>query len=142
MARAFRLPAAAGGDGRLDGLGRRFFAVLLQGLRTLAGATAEANFLLHQLNPTLVLIFWLLFTQKGMLSWRDPFVWACYPVAYLVYALIRGAATQNYAYPFIDLSANGWLEVMTNAVAMALCFIIAGELMVLLDRVLARHRER
>jgi hypothetical protein len=48
------------------------FALLLQGLRALAGATAEANFLLHQLKPVLVVLFWLLFTRKGTLSWRDP----------------------------------------------------------------------
>ena len=63
------------------------FTLLPQGLRTLAGATAEANFLLHQLNPVLAALFWLLFARKGALSWRDPLLWALYPLAYLVYAL-------------------------------------------------------
>jgi hypothetical protein len=56
------------------------FALLLRGLRTLAGATAEANFLLHQLNPVLVALFWFLCTRKGLLSWRDPLLWALYPL--------------------------------------------------------------
>ncbi|MER8790585.1 Pr6Pr family membrane protein [Mesorhizobium sp. M0983] len=115
------------------------FAVLLQGLRTLAGATAEANFLLHQLNPVLVLLFWLLFTRKGRLSWRDPLLWALYPLAYLAYALARGVAEGKYAYPFIDVSANGWVAVMSNAATIALGFIAAAEVLVLVDRMLAQR---
>ncbi|WP_206437523.1 MULTISPECIES: Pr6Pr family membrane protein [unclassified Mesorhizobium] len=115
------------------------FALLLQGLRTLAGATAEANFLLHQLNPVLVVLFWLLFTRKGTLSWRDPLLWALYPLVYLAYALARGAAEGKYAYPFIDVSANGWVGAMSNAVVIALGFVAAAEALVLVDRVLARR---
>ncbi|MET3583286.1 fumarate reductase subunit C [Mesorhizobium robiniae] len=115
------------------------FALLLQGLRTLAGATAEANFLLHQLNPVLVVSFWLLFTRKGALSWRDPLLWALYPLAYLAYALARGAAEGKYAYPFIDVSAHGWVGVMSNAVVIALGFVAAAEVLVLVDRILARQ---
>lgn len=115
------------------------FALLLQGLRTLAGATAEANFLLHQLNPVLVVLFWLLFTRKGALSWRDPLLWALYPLVYLAYALARGVAEGKYAYPFIDVSANGWVGVMSNVVVIALGFIAAAEVLVLIDRMLARR---
>lgn len=116
------------------------FAVLLQGVRTLAGATAQANFLLHQLNPVLVALFWLLFARKGMLSWRDPLLWALYPLGYLIYALGRGLAQGRYAYPFIDVSRNGWILVVTNAVAIAIGFVAASEVLVAIDRMLARRR--
>ncbi|MCA0013826.1 Pr6Pr family membrane protein [Mesorhizobium sp. B292B1B] len=116
------------------------FTLLLQGLRTLAGASAEANFLLHQLNPILAALSWFLFTRKGALSWRDPLLWALYPVAYLVYALARGAAEGHYAYPFIDVSAVGWARVAANSVVIALCFVAAGEGLVWIDRTLARRR--
>nr|WP_249167489.1 Pr6Pr family membrane protein [Bradyrhizobium elkanii] len=114
------------------------FTLLLQGLRTLAGATATANFLLHQLNPVLAALFWLLFERKGALSWRDPLLWALYPLAYLVYALPRGAVEGHYAYPFIDVSVLGWARVAANAVVIALCFVAAGEFLVWIDRTLAR----
>lgn len=115
------------------------FALLLQGLRTLAGATAEANFLLHQLNPVLILLYWVFFVRKGTLSWRDPLLWTLYPLAYLVYALARGLAEGHYAYPFIDVAANGWAGVATNAVAIAIGFVAAGEVLVLIDRALGRR---
>jgi hypothetical protein len=113
------------------------FALLLQGLRTLAGATVLANFLLHQLNPVLVPAAWLLTVRKGVLSWRDPFLWALYPLGYFVYALTRGFAQGSFAYPFIDVAVNGWAQVGVNALAIALGFIAAGELLVWIDRRLA-----
>lgn len=116
------------------------YALLLQGLRTLAGETAVANILLHQVNPVLVALFWLLVTGKGALSWRDPLLWALYPLGYLIYALARGFAQGSYAYPFIDVSANGLVQVGINAALIALCFIAAGELLVWIDGKLARRQ--
>lgn len=114
------------------------FSLLLQGQRPLAGATAVANFLLHQLNPILVAVFWLLFTRKGALTRRDPQNWALYPLGYLAYALVRGLVEQKYPYPFIDVAAIGWTQVIVNSVAIALSFVVAGQLLVWLDHRLAR----
>lgn len=116
------------------------FALLLQDARPLAGASAAADFLLHKATPVLALIFWLVYAPKGRLAWRDPLDWSLYPLAYLIYALIRGHFEGIYAYPFIDVVANGWPQVLVTAVVIAVGFIGAGPLMVLLDRRLARRR--
>lgn len=116
------------------------FALLLQDARPLAGASAAANFLLHKATPVLALIFWLVYAPKGQLAWRDPLNWALYPLAYLIYALIRGHFEGIYPYPFIDVAANGWPQVLATAAVIAVGFIGAGQLMVLLDRWLARRR--
>lgn len=116
------------------------FALLLQDARPLAGASAAADFLLHKATPVLALIFWLVYAPKGRLAWRDPLDWSLYPLAYLIYALIRGYFEGIYAYPFIDVAANGWPQVLVTAVVIAVGFIGAGQLMVLLDRRLARRR--
>ncbi|WP_353042891.1 Pr6Pr family membrane protein [Mesorhizobium sp. M1423] len=60
-------------------------------------------------------------------------------MAYLAYALARGVAEGKYAYPFIDVSANGWVAVMSNAATIALGFIAAAEVLVLVDRMLAQR---
>jgi len=117
------------------------FALLLQGLRPLAGATAISDFLLHRLNPVLAAAFWLGFVPKGRLSWRDPLLWALWPLAYLGYALVRGGAEGRYSYPFIDVAALGAPTVAVNAVVMAAAFVVAGEAMVWIDRRLARAPE-
>lgn len=116
------------------------YALLLQGLRTMTGATALANFLLHVLTPAMVGIFWLLMARKGALSWRDPLFWALYPSGYLLYALVRGFVQGRYAYPFIDVSADGWVQVAINAIVIALGFVAAGEILVWIDRQLASRR--
>jgi hypothetical protein len=116
------------------------FALLLQDARPLAGASAAANFLLHKATPVLALIFWLGYAPKGQLAWRDPLNWSLYPLAYLIYALIRGHFEGIYPYPFIDVAANGWPQVLVTAAVIAVGFIGAGQLMVLLDRWLARRR--
>jgi len=114
------------------------FALLLQGLRTLAGATATANFLLHQLNPRLAAAYWLAFTPKGRLGWRDPQLWALWPLLYLGYAMVRGGVEGRYPYPFIDVGALGAVEVTLNAAVIAAAFVAAGEAMVWIDRRLGR----
>lgn len=115
------------------------FALLLQGLRDLTGPTLIADFLLHRFNPVLAVVYWLVFARKGRLAFRDPLLWAIYPTAYLGYALVRGAADGRYPYPFIDLSVLGATQVAMNAIGIAAAFIVAGGVMVLLDRALAQR---
>lgn len=116
------------------------FALLLQDARPIAGAAAAADFLMHKATPVLALVFWLLYAPKGRLGWRDPLNWSIYPLVYLIYALIRGHFEGVYPYPFIDVAANGWTQVIVTAAVIAVGFIGAGQLMVLLDRWLARRR--
>ncbi|KKB11358.1 hypothetical protein VE25_13740 [Devosia geojensis] len=113
------------------------YAILLQGLRELTAGAALANLLLHQVTPVLVPLYWLAFVPKGNLRWRDPLLWAAFPLAYLAYALLRGTAEGHFAYPFIDLAQEGARQVAINVAAIALCFLVAGWLLVWLDRLLA-----
>ncbi len=46
--------------------------------------------------------------------------------------------TGRYAYPFIDVAANGWPAVIVTCAVIAALFIAAGFLVVALDRALAR----
>ena len=115
------------------------FALLLQDVRTLEGTAVLADFLLHRFNPILAALYWLAFTPKGRLRWSDPFRWALYPLAYLVYALIRGPLEGLYAYPFIDVTERGWPAVIITSAILAAGFIAASELLVWLDRTLARR---
>lgn len=116
------------------------YATLLTGLLELSGGALLADFLLHKITPVLVLLWWVLFAAKGQLRWRDPVGWAIYPLAYLPYALVRGQAEGVYAYPFINVAKLGWSAVMVNSVAIAVGFLIAGWVLLAIDRALAsRH---
>jgi hypothetical protein len=115
------------------------YELLLRGLVDLTAGSAIANVLLHRATPIAAPIFWLLFTPKGTLRYADPPLWAAFPFAYLVYALIRGGFEGVYAYPFIDLGKLGATQVAINAIVISIGFFAVGAALVWLDRRLGRR---
>lgn len=102
------------------------YVLLLHGTSELSGGSAVANVLLHMVTPILVPLFWITFTPKGGLTWRDPLLWAIYPLGYLVYALARGSATGSYAYPFMNVLRLGWRQTALNSALIAVAFLLSG----------------
>lgn len=114
------------------------YALLLNGLLELSGGAALADLLLHKVTTILVPLYWLAFAPRGGLTRRDPLSWALLPLAYFIYALVRGRFEGVYAYPFLNVDKLGWAQTLTTGVVMALCFLLAGQAMVWLDRRLKR----
>ncbi|GAA3393972.1 Pr6Pr family membrane protein [Streptomyces roseoviridis] len=105
----------------------------------LTGARAVANQLLHTVTPIGVLLDWLLFTAPGTLRPRHAAQWLAAPGAYLVFALTRGALVSpdtpaRYPYPFLDVTAHGYLGVLTHALVLGLGFWALGLALVAVDR--------
>ncbi|MGW7307194.1 Pr6Pr family membrane protein [Streptomyces sp. NPDC054835] len=105
----------------------------------LTGARAVANQLLHTVTPIGVVLDWLLLTRPGALHWRHAAQWLAAPGAYLVFALIRGALVSpdtptRYTYPFLDVTAHGYLGVLANAAVLGLAFYALGLMLVTVDR--------
>jgi len=114
------------------------FALLLNGLVELSGGARLADFLLHRATPVLVPVWWLAFAPKGGLRRADPWLWMLYPICYFAYALARAQLDGRYPYPFMDAGRLGWLQTGLNAVEVAAGFLLAGLLLVWLDRRLRR----
>ena len=110
------------------------YMLLLRGLIELSGGRLLADFLLHKAVPLLVPIYWFVFAPKGGLRWRDPWLWALYPLLYFAYAIARGLSGDRYPYPFMDVGELGWLQTLINAGAIAAVFIVVGYALVWLDR--------
>ncbi|MFF5212646.1 Pr6Pr family membrane protein [Streptosporangium sp. NPDC000396] len=105
------------------------------------------NFLLHYVTPIMAVIDWLVFDRTAPRpKWAAALVWLTYPMAYLVFALIRGALLPSYAwkrypYPFLDVDRFGYGGVSLMAVALAVCFLLLGYGLIALHRVVDRaHR--
>lgn len=81
-----------------------------------------ADLLLHSINPLLFLTYWCLFGRDGELSYSAIVRWSAYPLAYFVYAVVRGLGGDFYAYPFIDIGALGVARVLLNALCIGLGF--------------------
>lgn len=60
------------------------------------------NFILHYLFPIYILLDWIVAPLAHKLRFSSALLWLIFPVAYLVYSLIRGAITGWYPYAFLD----------------------------------------
>jgi len=80
------------------------YNVVLRSLWEPTGLQKTADELLHTAIPALVIIFWLIFVPIEQLKWKNVFAWLIYPVIYIGYALLHGAATKWYPYPFVDVN--------------------------------------
>jgi hypothetical protein len=114
------------------------YFLLLRGLLELSAGAKLADILLHMVTPALVPFWWLAFAPKGGLRARDPLRWALLPLLYFAYALARAGADGRYPYPFMNVARLGWGVVLLYAAAIAAGFLLAGFLMLRLDRALAR----
>ena len=107
---------------------------LLRGLLELSGGALLADTILHKVVPVLVPLYWLAFAARGGLRRRDPWLWALYPLAYFGYAIARGLAGDKYPYPFMDVGQLGWPQSLANAALIAAGFVVAGYVLLWLDR--------
>ena len=74
-----------------------------------------ANALLHIVTPILTVAVWVIAGPRGWFSWR--IVGAAYilPIAWLAFALVRGAVIGAYPYPFLDVVTKGYPYVLAYA---------------------------
>jgi hypothetical protein len=110
------------------------YALLLANLFHQTGAALFADHVMHKFSPIATSLFWLFCVPHGRLKWSSPLWWSLLPVAYFIYAVIRGNITHRYPYPFMNVAKIGAGETALNAAAIAAAFIVTGYAMVWLDR--------
>ncbi|MBO9663982.1 Pr6Pr family membrane protein [Dokdonella sp.] len=94
---------------------------------------------LHYATPLSYFAWWTVGVEHGRLRWSDPLRWVLFPAAFLLWALLHGAWTHWYPYPFLDVDALGYANVLRNGVLIGGLFVALGLLVVALDRVLSRR---
>lgn len=120
------------------------FHFLLSGSYHPVGILMIANILLHYIVPAGVQINWLIFEVKGTYRHKFSFLWIAYPALYAFISLLRAKIDGFYPYWFINPTKNypdgaGSLANVFIVIALlALVFSIIGNLIVLVDRRLAK----
>lgn len=94
-----------------------------------SGAHAPHNLLLHTVTPILAAVTWLIVDREPVRWWYAA-LWLCYPLAYLAFALIRGAFVHEYPYPFIDVGKLGYGGVTISALGFTVAFFLLGLLLI------------
>ncbi|MGR3455314.1 Pr6Pr family membrane protein [Pseudooceanicola sp.] len=108
-----------------------YYGVLFQPLE---GLSWWADLSIHAVAPLAVTLWWIAYAPKR-LSWHDAVVWLFWPLAYVIYAIGRGAATGVYPYPFIDPLQIGWDGVAIWFSGLGGVFLAAGLAIVALTHV-------
>ena len=112
----------------------------------LAPSSATARFFSRQQTlaviPVLALILWLLYAGKNKLQWKDTLPWLIYPLAYIIYILLRGSISGFYPYPFIDKTVLGMNTVLVNAAWITLLFIVISLVFVALGKAISKRQRQ
>ncbi|WP_083459793.1 Pr6Pr family membrane protein [Jiangella muralis] len=130
--RAFRVLRLAGLIGiAVTGV---VYVTLLRGEVSLDGAAVLTNIGFHYLSPLLGVIGWLLFGPWPRIEPRTIVLSLSWPVAWLIYTLIRGDVVDWYPYPFIDVAELGYGRTLLNAAGITVVFLAVGWLFAFGDR--------
>jgi hypothetical protein len=113
------------------------YNTILRGIWQPTGLFRLADELLHLVNPLLFVAYWLIFIPKQKLKWAQALNWLWYPFIYVIYALIRGALTNAYPYPFIDAGKFGYNKIMINSVVLLVVFLLLGLFLIFITRKLS-----
>lgn len=110
---------------------------LLRPLLDLSGASHVVDKLLHVVVPLLAVGAWLLVGPRGRLTGSEVLPALVYPLGWLGWTLVHGAATGWYPYPFVDVDDLGYGVVALNSVGVAVLVLAVSLGVVTLDRWLA-----
>ncbi|MGN6494975.1 MAG: Pr6Pr family membrane protein [Agriterribacter sp.] len=90
--------------------------------------------LLHSVMPVYFFVYWLVYVPKASLSWKNIFPWLIFPACYLVVVLVRGAYTNYYPYPFLEVNVLGYPKVFVSAAFIMAAFILFSGLLIWIGR--------
>lgn len=118
------------------------FSVLLRDV-DLGHLLPWVNVVLHYIMPVVVVLDWLYQPPKSKLVSRQIKYWLIFPAIYLVYSLVRGAATDFYAYPFFNpAGSGGYGGVALYCLAILAVFFCVSWLLMTLGNSLKRNIAR
>jgi len=96
------------------------FAVLLSELdANVLTAVPWDNTVLHYIMPLAMFGDWLLDPPKTRVPFKKALVWLVYPMAYLIYTLVRGRIVGWYPYPFLNAREHGYASIVLVSAGIA-----------------------
>jgi hypothetical protein len=116
------------------------FHLALADLQELTGWDALADGLLHTASPVLATLGWLLAGPRHQLDGRAVRLAVLAPVAWLAYALVRGAVVRDragrhyYPYPFMNAEVHGYPAALGACAVVAVLFVALAAGSLRLDR--------
>jgi hypothetical protein len=117
------------------------YNLLLRHVWNPQGLQLLGDILLHDVVPIAFVILAWLWAGDTAQAWRGRVRWAAWPIAYFIYAMGRGVATDFYPYPFVNLHTLGAVRVLVNAIGILAGYFAIALLLTLAERIRPRGRE-
>jgi hypothetical protein len=114
------------------------YSLLLRALWEPSGLQLAVDVALHDAVPVLYVAYWVLYVPKGSLRWFDALRWLLYPLAYVLYTVVRGELTGDYPYPFANVAQLGYATVLANTALLLVVFFVLGLICVAAGRALVQ----
>lgn len=116
------------------------YNTVLRGIVLLNGWDSFVNEMLHVLMPLIFLVYWLVYTTKKPVQWKNLFPWLIYPLAYIVVTLVRGSYVHFYPYPFLDVDKYGFDKVLINCIWVSFAFVVISLLFIAIAKGMAKRQ--
>lgn len=98
------------------------YQIILRHVWQPTGLQMIVDELLHTFTPIFVIIYWYLYENKSLVTYKNIPQWLIYPLIYLIYILIRGRFSDFYPYPFVDVVNLGLYKVFINSIILMALF--------------------
>ena len=109
------------------------YNVLLRNTWSPQGAQWLVDELLHDVIPLLFAGYAWVLSQERLGAFVPRLAWALWPIAFFAYALVRGAVSGFYPYPFINVTHLGYGGVLVNAIGILLGYFVLSALWYLFE---------
>lgn len=114
------------------------YFLLLRGLEaSLQTPVPWINVVLHYIMPLAVLADWLLNPPQRRITFAKALPWVLFPVAYVIYSLVRGPFVDWYPYPFLNPVKQGYAGVAVTCAVLLVGITVLTALLAL-----STHRTR
>lgn len=110
------------------------YLVALAPILDLSGIPWWTDVGFHIVAPTLTVVGWLLFGPWPRFDLATVAWFVLWPVCWLVYVLLLGAASGWYPYPFLDADARGYPHALLNCLLVAVLLLGVAGLCLAIDR--------
>jgi len=118
------------------------YNLVLRPLYNPQGWGRVADEMVHSVVPALYVIYWLSFTAKGAVKWKNAINWLIYPLVYLIYTFVHGMFSSYYPYPFMDVKVIGYTGFWLNSFYLLLLFLLLSYLLIGIDKLSGRRKEK
>lgn len=87
------------------------------------GLTMILSEIHHTVVPLGAFVLWILSSKEHFVELKPLLKWLLYPIAYIIFVLIRGHFSNFYPYPFLDVTSLGMQKVLINSLFLLVVMI-------------------